>query len=101
MNRNTFMKLVGRISLTAIAGLALLMFCARPLCAQVDSGAILGTVADASGAAVVGANVTLTNSGTGAALSTTTGSDGSYKFSPVRIGTYKMTAAFKGFETLT
>ncbi|MGB7613045.1 MAG: TonB-dependent receptor, partial [Candidatus Acidiferrum sp.] len=71
------------------------------LCAQVDTGAILGTVTDSSGAPVTGATVTLTNTGTGAALSTATGTDGTYKFSPVRVGTYKMSATLKGFETLT
>jgi hypothetical protein len=65
-----------------------LLLTVAPLRAQVDTGAILGTVTDASGAAVRGANVTLTNEGTNAALSTTTGADGEYKFTPVRIGSY-------------
>jgi hypothetical protein len=72
-----------------------------PLPAQVDTGSILGTVADASGAPINGAKVTLTNEGTSAALSTTTGPDGSYKFTPVRIGSYKLTASFQGFQTTT
>ena len=43
---------------------------------------------DASGAVVGGAKVTLTNEGTNAKLTTTAGPDGTYKFTPVRIGTY-------------
>ncbi len=74
---------------------------AQPLRAQVDAGTILGTVTDASAAPINGAKVTLTNEGTTAALSTTTGADGAYKFTPVRIGSYKVTATFQGFQTTT
>ncbi|MGC1086831.1 MAG: TonB-dependent receptor [Candidatus Acidiferrum sp.] len=101
MNRNAFIKWAGRASMAMMAGLALLFFCARPLCAQVDAGAILGNVTDSSGAAVHGATVTLTNEGTSAALSSTTEADGSYKFSPVRIGSYKLTVTYQGFQTST
>ncbi len=69
--------------------------------AQVDTGSITGTVSDASGAVISGAKITLVNQGTGASLTTTTGSDGVYKFSPVRIGTYRLEATSQGFQTLT
>jgi hypothetical protein len=46
-----------------------------------------------------GATVTLTNEGTSASLSTTVGSDGGYKFTPVRIGSYRVTATSQGFQT--
>jgi hypothetical protein len=68
--------------------------------AQVDTGSITGTVADPSGAVVSGAKVTMTNEGTGASLSTATGADGIYNFSPVRIGSYKLEASAPGFKTL-
>ena len=74
---------------------------AVPLHAQVDTGTILGTVTDASGGAVAGASVTLTNEGTNVTLTTTTGADGSYTFTPVRIGNYKLTTTYQGFQTLT
>jgi len=61
---------------------SLMLFSAVSLHAQVDAGAILGTVTDASGAVVKGANVTLTNEGTATKLSTTTGDDGGYKYAP-------------------
>jgi hypothetical protein len=70
-----------------------------PLRAQVDTGSITGTVTDPSGAVVSGAKVTLTNEGTAATLATTTGSDGGYKFSPVRVGSYKLNVAAQGFKT--
>jgi len=72
-----------------------------PLQAQVDTGSITGTVSDSSGAVVSGAKVTLTNEGTAASLSTATGSDGLYRFSPVRIGNYKIDVAAEGFKTAT
>src|SRR3989441_4761999 len=78
-----------------------LLLSARPLRAQVDTGSILGTVTDATGAVIHGATVTLTNEGTSASLSTMTGPDGSYKFTPVRIGSYKLTTSFQGFQTTT
>ena len=58
-----------------------------------------GLVTDPSGAVIGGATVTLTNEGTSATLSTTVESDGSYKFTPVRIGSYKLTATSQGFQT--
>jgi hypothetical protein len=78
-----------------------LLFAASPLFAQVDAGAILGTVTDQSGGVINGAKVVLTNEGTGASLTITTGSDGAYKFSPVRIGSYKLDVAFQGFQSVT
>ena len=101
MNRNAFSRLIERAPLVVLGALALMVFSARPLCAQVDTGTILGTVSDTSGAAIHGATVTLTNLGTSAALSTTTEADGSYKFTPVRIGSYKLTATYTGFHTVT
>src|SRR5215467_12164084 len=72
-----------------------------PLHAQVDTGSITGTVTDASGAVVNAAKVTLTNEGTGVNLSVNTGSDGTYTFSPVRIGSYKIEASAQGFKTVS
>jgi hypothetical protein len=101
MKRITGSGLIGRVFLGITAAFVLMLLCVTPLRAQVDAGAILGTVTDASGSAVHGATVTLTNEGTSAALSTTTGNDGGYKFTPVRIGNYKLTITFQGFETVT
>src|SRR5208283_5463733 len=88
-------------SFALLLALTILLFGARPLYAQVDAGSILGTVTDPSGAVISGATVTLTNEGTGASLSTTTGSDGVYKFTPVRIGSYKLDVSYQGFQSET
>src|SRR5882757_3826253 len=97
MNCKTISSWTLRTSL-ALA-VSLMLFTAVSLHAQVDAGAILGTVTDASGAVVKGANVTLTNEGTAAKLSTTTGDDGGYKFSPVRIGVYTVSVTQQGFQS--
>src|SRR5271167_4673291 len=92
---------LGSQSLALFFALTILLFAAQPLDAQVDAGAILGTVSDESGAVVSGATVTLTNEGTAASLSTTTGSDGVYKFTPVKIGSYKIDVTYQGFQSMT
>ena len=64
-----------------------------------NKASLRGTVTDQSGGVVPGAKVTLTNTGTGVAHSTTTGSDGSYLFDFVPVGTYKLTVDKPGFTT--
>ena len=70
----------------------------RAAVAQVDTGALLGTVKDASGAVIPNAKVTLTNEGTSLTLTATTRGDGSYIFTPLKIGTYTVEAEAPGFE---
>jgi len=101
MRATAVSMLIRRAALAMTACAVVLFLCVLPLRAQVDAGAILGTVTDASGAEVRGATVTLTNEGTSATLSTTTGSDGGYKFTPVSIGKYTVTTNFQGFTTMT
>src|ERR1700730_11600929 len=101
MRATAVSMLIRRTALAMAAGVAVLFLIVSPLRAQVDTGAILGTVTDASGAEVRGATVTLTNEGTNATLSTTTGSDGGYKFTPVTIGQYTISTNFQGFTTMT
>jgi len=66
--------------------------------AQVDAGAILGTVRDTSNAVVPGVKVTLTNEDTAVVQATTSSSTGEYIFAPVKIGTYSIFAEFHGFQ---
>ena len=55
---------------------------------QTVQGVITGTVTDPTGAVVPNVTVTITNVGTNASQTTTTGSDGSYRFPLVPPGTY-------------
>ena len=66
--------------------------------AQIDTGTILGTVKDQSGAVVPDATVTLTHVETAFTLSASTRMDGTYIFTPIRIGTYSVEAEFTGFR---
>src|SRR5581483_6392860 len=66
--------------------------------AQVDTGSILGTVKDTSGAVMPAVKVTLTNEDTGLVTAVTSGSGGEYTFSPVKLGHYSVAAEFKGFQ---
>jgi hypothetical protein len=70
----------------------------QPGYAQVDTGTLLGTVKDQSGAVVPNAKVTLTNEGTSFTLSTVSSGDGTYIFTPIRIGTYTVEAEYQGFQ---
>jgi uncharacterized surface anchored protein len=67
--------------------------------AQVDTGAIVGTVQDSSGANIPDATVTVTEEGTGRKRTTQTGQDGSYIISPLKLGAYTLTAEKQGFKT--
>src|SRR4051794_9255665 len=97
MNRSASRWILRTLFVLAVSAVAGIL----PLQAQVDTGSITGQVTDQSGAVVSGAKVTLTNEGTGATLSVNTGSDGSYTFSPVRIGSYKLDASAQGFKTVS
>ena len=57
-----------------------------------------GTVADAEGAVVSGATVTLTNKETGRTQETTTGDEGFYRFSQLAPGEYSISAELTGFK---
>jgi hypothetical protein len=62
------------------------------------SATIFGTVTDPTGAAVAGANITATNSATGVARQTTSGSDGNYVISQLPIGAWSFAAEASGFK---
>ena len=58
-----------------------------------------GVVTDPSGAAVPNVTVTLTSNATGQSRTATTGNDGSYKFSLLPPGDYKVRFSANGFKT--
>src|ERR671924_1133668 len=67
---------------------------------QTVQGVITGTVTDPTGAVVPNATVTITNVGTNISQSTTTGSDGSYRFPLVPPGTYTVEIKAANFATV-
>ena len=70
------------------------------LIGQAGGGSVVGTIHDPSGAAVPKAEITLTNTDTGASLTTRTSSEGRYVFPLVQVDTYSVTVTVPGFETV-
>ena len=89
-------KFVGSL----FVSLAGLLLCASLAHAQAVAGNISGTVTDASGAAIVGAQVVVTNTGTGVALTTTSNDQGRYNAPDLIVGTYQVQASKSGFQTV-
>src|SRR5579885_407995 len=83
----------------AIALLLLVQFGALPLSAQFAAGSIGGTVADASGAVVPNATVTLTDEATKAKRETKSNSAGYFHFASVLPATYTVTVEVAGFRS--
>ena len=67
--------------------------------AQGVSGRIVGTVTDPSGAAIVGASVTITNQDTGIASATVTDARGDYQAYNLPPGNYQVQVVAKGMQT--
>jgi hypothetical protein len=92
--RTTFFSLRFLFSISIIFGVLV----GSPLFAQVDMGSIQGTILDQSGAVVPNAKVSLTNESTSLTVTTKSNSTGVYIFTPIRIGTYTVTAEAPGFS---
>ncbi len=67
--------------------------------AQKDTGSIVGTVTDSTGAVVPGAKVTVADVDRGAAFVTSTSPSGDYVASPLKIGRYSVKVEKQGFKT--
>jgi hypothetical protein len=80
------------------AGILCFISVAPKLRAQVVTSTIVGTVVDPSGAAIPHAQVTLTNVGTNASRTTTTGSSGIFRFPSLQAGTYSVAVSATGFK---
>jgi hypothetical protein len=67
--------------------------------AQVTTAAVRGTVSDEQGAAIAGAQVTMTNVETSFSRTVTTGGDGVYNFPDLPLGLFKIHATHPGFKS--
>src|SRR5215471_14325566 len=63
-----------------------------------DTSALSGQITDPAGKVIPGATVTLTNTATGNSRTARSSEDGSYTFSQVTPGTYKLHVEGKGFK---
>jgi hypothetical protein len=69
--------------------------------AQVDTGSILGTVRDKSGAVAAGASVTLRDTATNTLTERVVDAAGNYVATPLRIGVYAVSVELAGFKKQT
>jgi hypothetical protein len=65
---------------------------------QLDTGAIVGTVVDGSGAVLPGVTVIATQETTGVSVTTVTNASGQYIFPALKVGRYIVTAELQGFR---
>src|ERR1700734_116768 len=86
-----------RLFLLSILAIVPLTF-APILAAQSAGGRIRGTVSDPSGAAVVGAKVTLINEATNVSRDVDTGANGEYLLIEVPVGSYEIDVTQQGFK---
>ena len=89
---------VARVCSGAAVLVAALLFLATPALAQY--GQIEGQVIDATGAVLPGATVTAVNEGTGVPRSSVSDAGGDYRLPGLQPGTYTVTAALTGFQTV-
>ncbi|MBZ5590830.1 MAG: carboxypeptidase regulatory-like domain-containing protein [Acidobacteriia bacterium] len=97
MNRNV------TLTLWIFAAALLLAAALSPsrLHAQAISGDLVGSVTDATGAAIPNATVTATNDGTGVKTTAMTDPGGAYRLANLPVGLYTLTASTAGFTTAT
>jgi iron complex outermembrane receptor protein len=80
---------------------AILFTLSYSACAQAESASISGVVKDPQGAAVPGATVTAIRIESGSVTSTTTNAEGSYHFSGLGPGHFRITVTKQGFKELS
>src|SRR6266478_10117010 len=93
------MRLLTDVVRPAVFAAISLLVCS-PLVAQTNTGRILGTVSDSTGAALNGAHVVITDVQRGISRALTTDESGAYVAPDLVPGTYKVHAEAKGFRTV-
>jgi hypothetical protein len=67
--------------------------------AQYEDGSLIGSIHDATGAAIPNASVTVTNVNTGIVSTTAANASGDYEIPSLRVGVYNIVASATGFAT--
>src|SRR5579859_1308130 len=94
------MNLTGLRCLAVLAAMSV-SFGSGTALAQVLYGSIVGSVRDASDAAVPSAAVRITNTATNQSRESTANGSGEFAFPSLEPGTYDVTASAPGFQTFT
>jgi carboxypeptidase family protein/TonB-dependent receptor-like protein len=87
------------VALGVLLAFVLCFFVSAPVYAQVTGATLSGTITDASGGVVAGAQVSVRNTATGNANDTTTDSAGFYSVPNLIPGPYEVKVTAKGFTT--
>lgn len=89
-----------RRSLKHVRCASLLVILLAAVCwAQKDTGSLVGTVKDSSGAVVAGAKVTVTDVDRGTSFTTASNESGEYVAGPLKVGRYRIAVEKTGFKT--
>jgi outer membrane receptor protein involved in Fe transport len=98
ISMNRYMGQRANISWWIRLGLALLLILpALGAFAQYENGSLVGTIHDATGAAIPNVNVAVTNNATGIAVNVTSNGAGDYELPSLRFGIYTIVAKAAGF----
>lgn len=79
-------------------GVLVLFLSAGKLQAQYENGSVVGTIHDATGSAIPGADVSIINTATGIRSHVKTDAAGNYDIPQLRVGVYTITASAPGFS---
>src|ERR1700727_2592557 len=82
----------------AIVSITIFVFAAQGIAQIAGTGSIQGSVADATGAVIQNAKVTVTNTATQVKHTAVTGGSGLYSFPNMSIGTYVVDVEAQGFQ---
>ncbi len=88
-----------RFRILQVLSLTVILLASLTARAQLDKGAVTGTLRDASGSVLPGASVTVRNTATGIATTVTTNADVTYQVLALNPGTYSIEASAPGFGT--
>jgi len=94
------LRLAQNVFVWAIALIVLVAVGAKGSYAQAVTANISGTVSDSSGAVIAGAQVVVTNTATGVALTLTSNDQGRYNAPDLVVGPYEVRASKSGFQTV-
>ncbi len=99
--RNSRRNMVGSLAFSFALGLGVFttMSLSPSAYAQTTSGDVVGTVTDATGAAIDSASVVATNKATGISYNATSNANGEFRFSNLPPGLYDIKGSAAGFRT--
>ena len=88
-----------RNRLNTILSAAVVLLLALPVLGQQDQGVITGTISDATGAVVPGAEISILEMNTGILVEKQANASGVYVSGPLKVGMYEISVATDGFKT--